>query len=140
MGLKIILKLFVLFLIGGFTYFLIEILWRGYSHWTMFCLGSIVFLLLDGVNEYLSWETPLWKQGLIGTGIIYLLEFVVGVLVNIYPFQWHVWNYEQPFNLLGQICPQMFPLWFSLAIIGIIFGDTCRWLILKEEVPRYKLF
>ena len=29
--------------IGGATYFLIEILWRGYSHWTMFLLGDFAF-------------------------------------------------------------------------------------------------
>lgn len=43
MQLKQILKLCVLALIGGITYMLIELAWRGYSHISMFILGPFVF-------------------------------------------------------------------------------------------------
>ena len=47
---------------GGLLYILIETIWRGYSHWTMFVLGGICFLALGMINEVLPWEMPLWQQ------------------------------------------------------------------------------
>ena len=41
-----------LFLIGGALYYVIEILWRGYSHWSMFILGGICFVIMGLLNEY----------------------------------------------------------------------------------------
>lgn len=36
----------VVFLIGGVTYAMIEIMWRGNTHWTMVLLGGLCFLTL----------------------------------------------------------------------------------------------
>ena len=46
--------------VGGVLYVLIELVWRGWSHWTMFILGGICFIYLGLINEILSWNTPLW--------------------------------------------------------------------------------
>lgn len=35
-----------IFTIGGLSYALIEILWRGYTHWTMIITGGICFVVL----------------------------------------------------------------------------------------------
>ena len=32
--------------VGGLLYILIELIWRGRSHWTMFLLGGICFVFL----------------------------------------------------------------------------------------------
>ena len=37
-------KQLFLFVLGGSLYYMIEILYRGYSHWTMFMAGGIIFL------------------------------------------------------------------------------------------------
>lgn len=134
-----ILKLLTLFQMGGFLYYCMESVWRGYSHWTMYLLGGFIFLLLDGMNEVLSWKTPLLIQGLIGMIIIYTLEFVTGCIVNLW-LGWGVWDYsDKSFNLIGQIWIGFAPLWFILSIFGIVFGDVCRWLVMGEENPRYKI-
>ena len=39
------LKLPAGFLFGGVLYVLIEVLWRGYSHYSMFIAGGLGFLL-----------------------------------------------------------------------------------------------
>ena len=52
-------KYFILFAIGGSIYIGLEMLWRGYSHWTMGILGGICFIALGLINEILNWETPL---------------------------------------------------------------------------------
>ena len=46
----------LLFNLGGFIYYMIEILTRGYSHWTMFLLGGLCFLIVGAINNFLPWE------------------------------------------------------------------------------------
>ena len=96
-------KYIALGITGGLLYVLIETVWRGYSHWTMFALGGLCFLALGLINEVLSWDTPLWKQVLIGACLITGLEFLMGCIVNLW-LDWDVWDYSaMPGNVLGQI-------------------------------------
>ena len=44
--LKLISKYSFLFYAGGVLYVLIELAWRGRSHWTMFVLGGLCFVYL----------------------------------------------------------------------------------------------
>lgn len=60
--LKLLCKYSFLFDIGGALYVLIELIWRGWSHWTMFVLGGLCFVMLGLINEVLEWDTPLWQQ------------------------------------------------------------------------------
>ena len=132
-------KYIALGLTGGLLYVLIETVWRGYSHWTMFALGGLCFLALGLINEVLSWDTPLWKQILIGACLITVLEFLTGCIVNLL-LGWEVWNYsDMPGNILGQICPQYFILWLPVSLIGIILDDWLRYIWWGEEKPRYRL-
>lgn len=81
---RILNKYLILFDTGGLLYILIELAWRGWSHWTMFILGGICFVHLGLINEVLPWEMPLWQQVLIGAGIITVLEFLTGRVVNLW--------------------------------------------------------
>ena len=130
----------VLFVMGGLVYMSLEILWRGYTHWTMGVLGGICFICLGLINELLSWETPLVLQMLIGSTIITILEFITGCIVNIW-LGWNVWDYSNlPLNLLGQICLPFSILWYFVSAIGIVVDDYIRYIYFDEERPRYKLF
>lgn len=131
-------KYTILFTIGGVIYFLLEILWRGYSHWTMFILGGICFVALGLINEVLKWDTPLWLQMLIGGSFITAAEFVTGCIVNLW-LGWNVWNYTS-FDILGQISLGSSVLWYFLSAIGIILDDYLRYWFFAEEKPHYKLF
>lgn len=133
------LKRTILWLIGGILYYLIEILFRGYSHWSMVIVGGICFLCIGEINEIISWKTLLWKQGIIGSIIITVIEFLSGCFLNIF-LKLNVWDYSNiPFNLLGQICLPFTILWFFLSIIGIILDDYLRYWLFHEEKPRYVL-
>lgn len=68
----------ILFGIGGILYYFIEIIWRGYSHWTMFLLGGICFLLVGLINEI--FELSLVKQMTISTVIITIADLYVEAL------------------------------------------------------------
>ena len=133
-------RISALFMTGGVLYFLFETLWRGYSHWTMFILGGLCFVLVDGLNEYLPWEMPLVLQMLIGGLIITMGELLTGIVVNLW-LGWHVWDYSAlPGNLWGQICPQYSLLWVLLSGPIIILADLLRWRWDGERMPSYQIF
>ena len=120
----------ILFLIGGGIYYLLEVLWRGYSHWTMFILGGICFVIMGLLNEYkFKWNDSLIKQSIISACIITVFEFITGCIVNLW-LGWHVWDYsELPCNLLGQICLYFFFVWILLSMFGIILDDWIRYIL-----------
>ena len=98
------LKHITLALIGGILYYGIELLWRGYSHISMFLLGAICFLVIGLLNELFTWEMTLLTQSIIGAAIITALEFITGLIVNVW-LGLGVWDYSGlPFNIMGQIC------------------------------------
>lgn len=136
---KKLFKNLFLFVVGGDIYILIEILYRGYSHLSMFLLGGVCFLCLGYINRFLPWETPLLLQMLIGAVIITALEFGTGCIVNLW-LGWHVWDYSNvPFNLWGQICLPVSVGWYLLSVVGIVLDDYLRYWIFHEEKPRYKI-
>lgn len=135
---RILLKHIILFLIGGLIYICIELLYRGDTHWSMAIVGGFAFVCCGLINELLSWQTPLWKQSLIGGGIITVLEFISGILLNII-LKWDVWDYTNyKINLLGQICLPFSILWCVIATVAIILDDHLRYWLFQEEKPRYK--
>ncbi|MEG0979982.1 MAG: hypothetical protein RR911_01315 [Oscillospiraceae bacterium] len=113
-----------IFCFGALGYSLIELLFRGYTHWTMTLTGGLVFLLLYFLNTRIINGT-LFKRCVIGSIAITGVEFVVGYYVNII-FKMNVWDYsERAFHIMGQICPLFTFLWFLLCIPIIPF---CLWL------------
>ena len=103
----------VLFVIGGGAYVLLELLYRGNSHESMFQAGGLGFLLLGKLERF-----PLPLAVARGVGIITVVELVTGLLVN---RDYSVWDYrDQPGNFLGQICPLFMAIWIPVAAIGLL--------------------
>ena len=139
MGHRLLNKYLTLFDVGGLLYILLELAWRGWSHWTMFVLGGLCFIGLGLINEVLSWEMPLWRQILVGACLITVLEFLTGCVVNQW-LGWGVWDCSnKPGNILGQICPQFFLLWLLVSLAGIVLDDWLRYWWFGEEWPHYRL-
>lgn len=138
-----LIKTLSLFAIGGLTYITIEAMWRYImgshpTHWTMFLLGGLVFVLIGGINEYFPWTMPFWLQDIIGTGIVLLAEFIFGCVLNLW-LGLGVWDYSDvPFNLFGQICLPFAVAWLFLVGIAIILDDYLRYWLFKEDKPHYK--
>ncbi len=138
--LKAILKHAVLALCGGCVYFLIEMAWRGHSHWTMAVLGGVCFVLIGDINEFIPWNMPLVLQGAIGSGIVTLLELVSGIILNLW-LGLGIWDYSNmPFNFLGQICLPFSLLWVALSVVAVILDDWLRYWLFGEDRPTYTLF
>ncbi len=137
MGHRLLNKYLILFDVGGVLYVIIEMTWRGRSHWTMFLLGGLCFLCLGFINEIFPWSMPVWQQMFLGACIVTILEFATGCIVNLW-LGWDVWNYSNlPGNILGQISPQFFVLWLFVSLAAIILDDWLRYRWFGEERPRY---
>jgi len=134
------LKYIMLFLTGGFAYGGIEIIFRGYSHISMLVAGGLCFVLIGLINELFSWEIALVSQMVISSFIITAVEFISGLIVNVW-LGLNVWDYsDQPYNLMGQICILFSIIWFFLSPLAIILDDYLRYRLLGEQKPRYKIF
>lgn len=137
---KVALNL-ILFNILGLIYYLLEIAFDGDSHWSMYLLGGICGYLIGQLNErVLTWDTPLWKQILIGECIVLPLEFLTGVIVNLW-LGLNIWDYSQlPLNLLGQTSLVFGLVFIPVILLAILIDDYYRYFFMGEEKPQYKLF
>lgn len=128
-----------LFWFGGATYCTIEVLWRGYSHWTMLLLAGSLFIVIGFLNEIWEWDSSFLLQVGIATIIATISEFLTGCVVNLW-LKWDIWDYSNvPFNLLGQICLPYTVLWTLLSAFAIVIDDVIRWKFFGEEKPHYIL-
>lgn len=120
-----------LFAIGSLGYSALEILWRGFTHWTMAVTGGVCFTAV----YYLSGKyckKPMWKKCLIGSTVITAVEFVVGCVVNLL-LKWNVWDYSRMRgNILGQICLLYSVLWFLLSFPLCLLSDRLRRTFAKQ--------
>ncbi len=109
---------------GGVLYTVVEILWRGYSHWTMAITGGmcLVFIYMSEARHHFA---PLWKRCLADCLIITLAELVVGFVVNML-LDLGVWDYSRQFmNLFGQVCLLYSCFWY---LMGIPAAYLCAYL------------
>lgn len=101
--------------IGAIGYSILEILWRGYTHWTMGIVGGICFYIIFKINCAFKKSKTLFKC-LLCSGAITAVEFISGIIINVI-LKWNVWDYSRfPFNIKGQICPVYSALWFVLCL------------------------
>lgn len=132
-----VIRPLVLWDIGGQLYIACELLFRGYSHWTMFIVGGLCFIMVGAINKVLPWTMPIWLQAIIGSVIITIMEFLSGCIINLW-LGWGVWDYSNmPFNLLGQICLPFSLLWIFLAAPAIVMEDYLQYWLNDERKPVY---
>lgn len=107
-------KYMLIFAFGAAGYGALEIGFRGRTHWTMLITGGICFVLIYIIA--LSRKIRNWQKWLLGGLTITVVEFIVGIIVNI-GLGWRVWSYaDMPFNILGQVCPAFSIAWCGLCI------------------------
>ena len=123
----------VLFGLGAFLYGLLEVVWRGYSHWSMMLAGGICFVAFSLIAEKLK-GVPLLYKCVLGSLTVTVTEFIFGVLFNLILKQ-GVWDYSHiPLNILGQVCLLFSVLWGFLSAFAIPFsGYLVRFLKNYEE-------
>lgn len=142
---KRLIKKSVLFMIIGLLYVMCEIIFRGYSHISMFLLAGICgVFFIDTPNNIYTFELDYTLQILISTILCTLAEGLTGLIVNLH-MGLNVWDYStMTFGtfFFGQ-CNLLFVFaWVILVgLIGIPLCDTYNYYICKSgEVPYYKIF
>ena len=106
----------VIFLLGSIGYGAIEILWRGYTHWSMLLAGGVCFMIFLLINKVFFDSSLILRAFLCGTAVT-CVEFFFGVLFNLI-LKMNVWDYStMPFNVLGQVCAEFYLMWIFLGLI-----------------------
>ena len=101
----------LLFCAGGTSYMILELIWRGWSHGSMFLAGGTCFLLLGQLSR--TRLHPAVKA-VLGAGVITGVELVAGLLFN---RNYQVWDYRKvPLSFMGQICLPFSLLWIPVGI------------------------
>ena len=103
--------------LGGALYYTFEILFRGFSHWSMYVLGGICFVFFYIQGESMGWQEPVWKQTLRCTVFVTAGEFITGIIVN----KWlHYSLGLQPDAVTG--------IWTDLCTFyDYFFRSKCTW-------------
>lgn len=130
MNLKKARERLLVFGVGAAGYSMLEILWRGYTHWSMALTGGFCFSAIYEINRRLR-HKPMLLRCALGAAVITGAELLVGLLVN-ERLHLNVWDYSRRrFNYRGQICALYSMLWFLLCIP---LGPFCAWL--RRRVVR----
>lgn len=146
-------KLLILFIIGFVIYITIEVVWTsingrfvniigngelaltGASSIWMGLLGGILFILLGLINEvdHIREKFPLAVQSLIGALIITALEFISGLILNVW-LKLDIWDYTG-YPLAGYFLNQINLyhsfMWFLLSPLAFWLDDTVRWIFYR---------
>ena len=114
-----------IFIIGGILYGLIEIIFRGYTHWSMVITGGLCFLIFYILNITLPTNSLLIRC-IVSLVVITTLEFYTGYIVNIL-LKWNVWDYSSlAYNVKGQICLTFSAIWFLFGIPMTFLSNYLR--------------
>ncbi len=132
MNLKRIQSDTIIFLVGGVLYGIIEIIYRGYTHWTMLITGGTCCLSVFKTFVFIK-PCCMLKKCIIGSAIITFIELICGCIVNLH-FKMNVWDYSShKINFLGQICLFNSLLWALLSIPLCIFSGKVKKIYLKKS-------
>lgn len=141
---KHIIRKIVLFLLCSVIYCGIEIVYRGWTHWSMALLSGILGVLcIDTPNNIFGYDLDYSLQVLASTIICTIGEGITGLVVNV-KMGLNVWDYSTlPFTFFWGQCNLFFVFAWALIIglFGIFFCDAYWYYICKDnEQPYYKIF
>ena len=118
----------IFFGIGAVGYGLIEILWRGYTHWAMLVAGGICFVIFSYIAEKFR-SRPLILKAVLCALSVTTVEIIFGVVFNLI-LKENIWDYSSlPMNFMGQICLPYSFLWGILGFVFIPLAD-----VLNEKI------
>ena len=127
----------VIMMLGGIGYVLVELLWRGRSHVSMFLLGGLCFWIIGRLDR--KGTVPLPVQACLGAAVVTALELLTGLVVNCW-LGLDVWDYSTlPLNYRGQVCLYYSLLWIPLSAAAAVLEDGLRRMLFGTPMPAYRL-
>ncbi len=139
---KKVYKNIILFTVGFCLYITIEVLFRGYSFPLMGVCAGLVIVLLDKINDYISWDIDILIQSALGMFMVTIMELIIGTIFQNTSLLPVMWDYSNlPLNFNGIICIPFMVLWMVLSFIAILVADSINYYVFDEKpAPYYKLF
>ena len=125
------------FFCGGVLYPSLEILFRGRTHPTMALAGALCGLLIYYANALFSHRSLLFRT-LLGALSVLLVEFILGVSVNLF-LGLAVWDYSgEPLQILGQVCLRYALLWLALSLgLALVIRRLLREIREREGAENF---
>ena len=113
---KNLTRIIFLFLSGGLGYYLLEVGFRGHSHWTMGLCGGVCLVGIYFINLRLCRFSYVFRA-VVCSLLITSVEFLAGCILNLW-LKLGIWDYSSlKFNILGQISLLFSLVWFVLSLI-----------------------
>ncbi|MDP4145133.1 MAG: hypothetical protein Q8936_11745 [Bacillota bacterium] len=130
-------KLFTIWFIMGMMYFTLEGFFRGWTNISMLFVGGLCGMLIGELDEHSGYFSgSMWGQCILGTLIILIIEFVSGMILNVW-LKLNVWDYSHMWgNLYGQICVPYAFIWFMLVPFAIYIDDYLRYKFFDRKKPE----
>jgi len=130
----LVFELSAIYIIGGLIYGASEILWRGFTHWTMIVTGgfcaAVLYILFNYTKMFFI------KKLILGAVLITTIEYIVGIIVNVF-LRWKIWDYSsEKYNLLGQICPRFTFYWLLMCIPAFFLCKSVKIIFCRFTQQR----
>ena len=141
MNKKKTIPLITIFVTSGLAYIFLELLWRGYSHWTMFICAGFCGLVMAAINDnLLEFDTDFRIQVVVSALICTAAEFMFGIVFN---GDFTIWDYRNMYgtiHILGdQINIFFILMWGLISIFGLPFLDWMQWRLGLSQKPYYRI-
>ena len=138
---KKISPLTTIFCISGFIYTMLELLWRGRTHWTMFICAGLCGLVMAAVNDNLfEFETDYRLQVFTAALMCSIMEFFFGIIFN---GDFTIWDYRGLWGTLhifgDQVNVLFFGVWIVISFFALPFLDWMQWKLGLEDKPYYRI-
>lgn len=139
---KKIIHYYIAFCITFTVYQFVEMAFRFDTYWWSGLMAGIAAILIDRLNDEISWDMDYFLQGLVGSVIITFLELIVGTFDRLV-LHVYMWDYSNlSGNFKGIICPQFTAIWFIFSLILIPLLDALSYYILctTDTRPYYRIW
>lgn len=138
---KKIIPHLIIFIVSGLIYVLLEVLWRGYSHWTMFiCAGCCGLVMATVNNSILEFETDFRIQVLVSAFLCTTAELIFGLIFN---SNFTIWDYRNTWGTIHFLNDQVnilfIGVWIIISIFALPFLDWMQWKLGLANKPYYKI-
>lgn len=118
-------KILTIFSIGAVCYSALEILWRGFTHWSMSLAGGVCMCGIYTINDKMKKINRMEKCALC-TMLITTVEFLFGVVFNLI-LRMNIWDYSRfKYNIMGQVCLIYSFLWFVVSFPALRICDYLK--------------
>lgn len=131
----------VIFLTSGLIYTMLELMWRGRTHWTMFLCAGLCGLVMANINNnLLEFDTDFLKQVSVSALCCTTFEFLFGIMFN---GDFAIWDYRGlwgTIHILGdQVNILFFGIWIIISVFSLPFLDWLQWKLGLAEKPYYRI-